>query len=249
MDFLNQRAIDLMMGKIKYEGMFFKLDDPDGDYFKIKHEDIDNELFQGPSERYKKIKDLEYDPYFLQLAQCKLLEDICKLRIGVNVSSMRSMILNKSRFNSSILPFHQDVSENWAMTDKPNFTLWLSLNGASKENGCLKVVEGSHKYGVIGDGNNLLDNKLKNKFFDENKIKNLELKKGEACIFSNYTLHGSDKNTTDKNRLGFTTCYMNAQIKNTKTNKNYPVIFGKNALTQDYVKSLKKIPSKVYELS
>ena len=62
---------------------------------------------------------------------------------------MRAMILNKSRFNSSILPFHQDVSENWSMTGKPNFTLWLSLNGASKENGCLKVVEGSHKLDVI----------------------------------------------------------------------------------------------------
>ena len=119
------------------------------------------------------------------------------------------------------------------------------INTSTMEKQRLSISED----GVIGDGNNLLDNKLKNKFFDENKIKNLELKKGEACIFSNYTLHGSDKNTTDKNRLGFTTCYMNAQIKNTKTNKNYPVIFGKNALTQDYVKSLKKIPSKVYELS
>ena len=127
-DFLNQRTNDLMMGKIKYEGMFFKLDDPDGNYFNIKHEDVNNEVFQGPSERYKKIKDLEYEPYFLELAQCKLFEDICKIRIGENVSSMRAMILNKSRFNSSILPFHQDVSENWSMTGKPNFTLWLSLS-------------------------------------------------------------------------------------------------------------------------
>ena len=50
-----------MMGNIRYKNIFFKLDDPDGNYFNIKHEDIKNELFSGPSERYKKIKDLEYD--------------------------------------------------------------------------------------------------------------------------------------------------------------------------------------------
>ena len=56
------------------------------------------------------------------------------------------------------------MSENWAMSGKPTFTLWLSLNGANKKNGCLKIVEGSHKFGVIGDGNNLFDSKLKKIF-------------------------------------------------------------------------------------
>ena len=56
---------DLMMGKRTYPGMFFKLDDPKGNYYNIKHEDIHNEIFSGPSNRYKKIKDLEYVPEFL----------------------------------------------------------------------------------------------------------------------------------------------------------------------------------------
>ena len=34
---LVQRTYDLMMGRIKYKNMFFKLDDPDGNYFNIKH--------------------------------------------------------------------------------------------------------------------------------------------------------------------------------------------------------------------
>ena len=46
---------DLMMGKRSYPGMFFKLDDPKGNYYNIKHEDIHNEKFSGPSSRYKKI--------------------------------------------------------------------------------------------------------------------------------------------------------------------------------------------------
>ena len=243
---LLKRVNDLMMGKVVYKNMFFKLDDPKGNYFNIKHQDIKNEIFSGPSERYKKIKDLEYDPKFLRLIKSKIIKKISAKLIGENASSMRAMVLNKSHINSSILPFHQDVSKNWAMSDKPTFTLWLSLNGANRKNGCLKVVEGSHKFGVIGDGNNLFDLKLKKKFLNKSKIKHLNCKPGEAFIFSNYTLHGSDKNLTKKNRIAFTLCLMDAKITNLKTNKHYPKIFGKKALTINYIKSLKEIPKKVY---
>ncbi len=236
-----------MSGKVRYDGMFFKLDDPDGNYFNIKHQDIDKEIFSGPSERYKKIKDLEYDELFLMVIQCQLFKKLCLLRIGHEVSSMRSMILNKSRFNSSILPFHQDVSNNWPMSGKPNFTIWLSLNGANKKNGCLKVIEGSHKFDIIGDGNNLLDQKLKDKYMKKENIKYLEINSGDVAIFSNYTLHGSDKNFTKQNRLAFTSCYMDASIYHLKTKKFYPKIFGKNALDQTFLRSLNyKIPEKVY---
>ena len=246
---LVQRTYDLMMGKIKYKNMFFKLDDPDGNYFNIKHKDVKNEIFSGPSERYKKIKDLEYDPLFLKLIKSKSLKQIAKKLIGNSVSSMRAMILNKSHIKSSILPFHQDVSENWPMTGKPKYTLWLALNKAKKKNGCLKVIECSHKYGVIGDGNNLLDKKLKKKFLDKKNIKFLELKPGEAIIFSNFTLHGSNKNKTKENRLGFTACFLDHKIKHKITGKSYPKIYGKNSLTISAIKKLKEIPAKVYEKS
>ena len=156
------------------------------------------------------------------------------------------MILNKSHKNSSILPFHQDVSNKWKMSQKPSFTLWMSLNGATKKNGCLKIIEGSHKYGILNYGNNLspsVERKLKKK----NKVVFMELKPGEAVLFSNYTVHGSNKNKTKKNRLGFTVCLMDAKIKNLKTNKNYPKVFGKNSLSLSKISKLKKIPKKVYE--
>ncbi len=237
---------DLMMGKRSYPGMFFKLDDPKGNYYNIKHEDIQNEKFSGPSSRYKKIKDLEYVPEFLNCIKLEILKKFSEKYIGSQVSSMRAMILNKSHKNSSILPFHQDVSNKWKMSQKPSFTLWMSLNGATKKNGCLKIIEGSHKYGILNYGNNLspsVERKLKKR----NKVVFMELKPGEAVLFSNYTVHGSNKNKTKKNRLGFTVCLMDAKIKNLKTNKNYPKVFGKNSLSLSKISKLKKIPKKVYE--
>tara|TARA_B100000902_G_scaffold399348_1_gene469764 strand:+ start:5978 stop:6838 length:861 start_codon:yes stop_codon:yes gene_type:complete len=237
---------DLMMGKRTYPGMFFKLDDPKGNYYNIKHEDIQNEIFSGPSNRYKKIKDLEYVPEFLNCIKLNILKKFSEKYIGSEVSSMRATILNKSYINSSILPFHQDVSNKWKMSKKPSFTLWMSLNGATKKNGCLKVIEGSHKYGILNYGNNL-SSSIEKKLLKKNKVVFLELQPGEAILFSNYTVHGSNKNKTKKNRLGFTVCLMDAKTKNLKTNKSYPKVFGKNSLSLSKISKLKKIPKKVYE--
>jgi phytanoyl-CoA hydroxylase len=242
---------DLMMGKRAYPGMFFKLDDPKGNYYNIKHEDVENEKFTIPSDRYKKIKDLEYVPEFLNCIKIKILKKFSERYIGKEASSMRAMIFNKTKKNSSILPFHQDVSNQWKMSKKPSFTMWMSLNGATKKNGCLKVIEGSHKYGVLSDRNKLSSTNLTKE--DEKKLKKkhkvifLELKPGEAVILSNYTVHGSDKNKTKKNRLGFAVCLMDAKIRNLKTNRQYPKIFGKNSLNLSKILKLKKIPKKVYE--
>ena len=246
---LLDRTYDLMMGRVKYKNMFFKLDDSSGDYFKIKHQDVKNEFFSGPSTRYRKIKDLEYEKKFFKLIKCNLFKQLTKKIIGNEVSSMRAMVLNKPYINSSILPFHQDVSEKWPMTGKPSFTIWLSLNGANKKKGCLKVVEKSHQHGIIGEGNNLLDKKLIKKFLIKNKIKYLNCKPSEAFMFSNYTLHGSDKNKARDNRVAFTICYMDSKIKHKITKKSYPKIFGKKSLTLKYVSKLKAIPAKVYELN
>ena len=54
------------------------------------------------------------------------------------------------------------------------------------------------------------------------------------------------QNKTKKNRLAFTLCLMDSKIKNLKTGKKYPKIFGKNSLTLDYVKKLKSVPKQVY---
>ena len=55
------------------------------------------------------------------------------------------------------------------------------------------------------------------------------------------------KKKQKKNRLGVTVCLMDAKIKNLKTNKNYPKVFGKNSLSLSKISKLKKIPKKVYE--
>lgn len=238
---LSKRAIDLMLGKKVYEGMFFQMEGKGGSYKKINK---NSEKFLGPSKDYRKIKDLEYDHLFLKVIQNKYLKFFSKILIGNNVSSMRAMILNKPAYNSSQLDFHQDISDNWNMSGKPNFTFWMSLNGSTKQKGCLRIIEESHTYGKIGQGHFIKKKELTK--FKNKKIKYLEMKAGQAIIFNNHLLHGSQKNKTSRMRLAFTVCFMNSKIKHNKYNKFYPKIFGSGALTQKKIKNLKSIPKKPY---
>ena len=77
----------------------------------------------------------------------------------------------------------------------------------------------------------------------------IELKSGEAILFDNHLVHGSDKNKTRKNRLAFTVCLLDGKAIHLKTKKKYPKIYGKGAIDKKLiskVKKLKKIPNKVY---
>lgn len=238
---LSNRVLDLMTGKKRYKGMFFQLDGKGGSYKKINTK---SEKFVGPSLRYRKIKDLEYDDLFHKVIKNKYLRFFSKKLIGKNVSCMRAMVLNKLAKDSSSLKFHQDVSDNWNMTGKPTFTFWMSLNGATKKKGCLKIINGSHILEKIGKGHFVSNYNLKK--LKKNKIKYLELKPGEAIIFNNYLIHGSEKNKTSEMRLAFTVCLMDANIKHKKYSKKYPIIFGKNALKAYQIKNLNQIPKKPY---
>lgn len=241
---LLERTTDLMMGIKSYSGMFFQMDSNDGNY---KNLDTKSEKFIGPSFRYRKIKDLEYDDLFLKVIHNNFLKYFSHKLIGKEVSCMRAMILNKPAKNSSVLKLHQDVSDNWLMSGKPNFTFWLSLNGSTKKKGCLKIIEKSHIYGKLGDGHFLKPKDIKK--ISHLKKKYIELKAGEAIIFNNYLLHGSEKNLTNKMRLAFTVCLMDSKVVHKKFNKTYSKIFGKNALNQKKIKKLKSIPLKPYKIS
>lgn len=54
------------------------------------------------------------------------------------------MLLSKPRYHGSFLSFHQDA-EYWDILPKNLVTAWIPLQNVSPENGCLRLIPGSHK--------------------------------------------------------------------------------------------------------
>jgi ectoine hydroxylase len=100
-------------------------------------------------------------------------------------------------------------------------TAFIAVDAADEANGCLKVIEGSHKLGR-------LDHKLYDGISDSGvepqrlevicarlPERALVLDVGDVAIFHCNTLHGADPNQSDASRLAVLGCY------NTKHNDPY----------------------------
>jgi ectoine hydroxylase-related dioxygenase (phytanoyl-CoA dioxygenase family) len=105
--------------------------------------------------------------------------------------------------------WHQDYYPYWVCAEPANLiTAWIAINDVTEENGCVKVVPGSHKWGIFDDSNlyshNMqeLEKKVKNTFGREIEAKACALQAGSILFIHCLTLHGSYENVSDRPRLG-----------------------------------------------
>jgi phytanoyl-CoA hydroxylase len=243
LDGLRDRITAIMLGRVRYPGMFFQLDTETGEYGDVN---VSNEAFAGATLQYRKVKDLEFDDRFLAFMQNEIFQALAERYIGESVASMRAMVLNKPARSGTYLPYHQDVSEHWKMTAPPVLTIWTALDDATESNGCLEIVPRSHLHGRIGSGHVITPDE-EAKYAPAGSSLFVELKAGESIVFHNALLHRSGVNTTDEPRRAFTLCLMAGSTRHSETGRAYPLLSGPGALTIESVRALDRIPPHVYE--
>src|SRR5438552_14870875 len=145
---LQQRIDDIMLGRasIDTSRLLMQLDSDSG-----KYEDAPEQTrgHKGATLNYRKIQDLEHDSLFLQYMQRPIFRQICARIYGPDacISSYRAMFMNKPAHKGTFLPWHQD---RWSELDRdPLITLWTALDPATKANGCVQILPGTHQLGLI----------------------------------------------------------------------------------------------------
>src|SRR5688572_17650398 len=88
---MQKQMDDIMLGRVRYNGMYFQLDSETGVYTDLKFSDGS---WQGPTLDYRKIERLERDPVFLGYMQNPLFRDITRRVYGEDVSIYRAMFMN-----------------------------------------------------------------------------------------------------------------------------------------------------------
>lgn len=106
-------------------------------------------------------------------------------------------------------PWHQDWPY-WKGSHK--LSVWIALDSATEENGCLKVIPGSHKQGAIrhtGEANDGkgFSNRMRKEEIDETRAVSLPVEAGGAVIFHDLLLHASHPNTSGKDRWALISTY------------------------------------------
>lgn len=113
-------------------------------------------------------------------------------------------------FSDSYVSWHQDVTY-WGLNPPKAVTLWLSIDGADVENGCMRVIPRSHRNGLLphveaqSKGNLLsVNQEIDLKLIDESKAVDIELQAGSASLHHGMTIHGSNPNCSNRRRCGLT---------------------------------------------
>lgn len=234
---LQQRIDDIMLGRadVDYDRMLMQLDSTTGAYADAGTQ---SKGFKGPTLDYRKIQDLEFDPLFLAYMRRPLFAEICRRVYGdIPVAAFRAMFMNKPARRGTVLPWHQD---RWAFLDRdPLVTVWTALDPATVANGCVRVIPGSHRHGLINPehGSGFLKPDQVTAYCPADEVVFLELEPGQAVLLHNWLLHSSDVNTTEIPRRAFSVCYMDARTRHTKGRETYTRIFGEGALRPDDLRS------------
>ena len=145
--------------------------------------------------------DVLWNPRFL-MAASQLLGD-------KPVRFWHDQLFYKPPKKGGVVAWHQDYSY-WTRT-KPvaHLTCWCALDDATKENGCLQYIPGSHQWGLLpkpviaGELEGIKDflNEDQKKTFEKPAL--AEVKGGEAIFHHSLTLHGSGENKSNRPRRAF----------------------------------------------
>lgn len=180
---------------------------------------------------YRKIQDLEYDPFHLAYMQKPLFRHICERTYGwgKTIASYRAMFMNKPAREGTYLVWHQD---RWTSLDRdPLITVWTALDPATVANGCIWITPGRHHQLINPEqSSGFLTDAQAAQLIRETEPIPLEMEAGESVLLHNHLPHSSGINETDIARRAFSVCYMDAATVSTE-NRDYPLIFGPGALS------------------
>ena len=98
----------------------------------------------------------------------------------------------------SAKPWHQDAAY-WREYTANQITVWIALDDADVDNGCVWAIPGSHRHGIIPHVGGELQ--VEEQLIDLNQASPVPVKAGGLLIFHSLVLHMSHKNTSNRSRL------------------------------------------------
>ncbi len=169
--------------------------------------------------------------WFYELSQTAAILDYVEDILGPDFGMWGGSIFLKYPQDGTVVPFHQDASY-WPLEPRVNVTVWLAVFDTDADNGCMRIVPGSHRQGQLNHGqvpgtpdwNKMApDERTKSKYvlwqqvdpesFTDDQVVDMDLKAGEMSLHDDALIHGSGANgSTDRIRAGITFRYIPTEV-------------------------------------
>lgn len=190
------------------------------------------------AEEVAKIQDFENDEVLYSYVTHAPMLDCIERLIGRDVFTLHTMLINKPPNVDGRHPLHQDLLYFPFRPADKIVAGWTALERITKENGCLCVVPGSHKRGLLKHENPDWAHLNAGYFGAEGVGENtervyVEMESGDTVFFHPVLLHGSGRNKTQGFRRAISAHFASTECSWEWTvegvDRNYKIVRGKNA--------------------
>ncbi|MDC0176396.1 phytanoyl-CoA dioxygenase family protein [Planctomycetaceae bacterium] len=156
---------------------------------------------------------LAFDTWFLNVARIpEIVEMVCDV-LGDDVALWNSSFFAKPARVGTRTPWHQD-GEYWPIEPLATCTVWIAIDESTTQNGCLRVIPGSHRSRKLAQHNQndaaglSLNLELDAAEFDSSQARDIVLEPGQVSLHDVYLFHGSEPNHSEHPRRAMTLRYM-----------------------------------------
>jgi ectoine hydroxylase-related dioxygenase (phytanoyl-CoA dioxygenase family) len=179
---------------------------PEGVHISWEHE-VDPTI----QRRIKQLMHAEVvSPSVNRLVRSSEVLDVIEALMGPDISLYHCKLLMKAARGGTVTPWHQDYSY-WVAEDNRPLMLncMLQIDSSMPENGCLQVVPGSHRGGLMKHDREgrVFGLFLPGYFQPREDAVPVPLAAGSAIFFGPLLIHGSDANRSEQDRRAVTMAY------------------------------------------
>ena len=142
------------------------------------------------------------------------VEDI----LGPNILCWGSGFFIKNAHDPGRVTWHQD-STYWGLSKPDIVTAWVAFTPSTTENGCMRVVPGTHTFEQLPHRDTFAADNLLSRgqeiavTVDESRAVDIVLEPGQMSLHHVRLVHGSEPNHAAHRRIGFAIRYLPTYVK------------------------------------
>ncbi|MEW2274865.1 phytanoyl-CoA dioxygenase family protein [Streptomyces griseofuscus] len=161
------------------------------------------------------------DAFWVRLITDPQLVDIAEHFLGPNLACFTAHYICKPAHDGQSVLWHQDGAY-WKLDPMEALTVWLAVDESNRENGCLRMVPGSHllplhEPTMRTDTPNMLfsaaDEDVVREWSRKRGVVDIELNPGDVSIHHPHLLHHSEPNNSPKRRCGLDIGYISTSTR------------------------------------
>lgn len=172
----------------------------------------------GISQRVLKMKSHLVFGCLDELVRLPAILDAVESLLGPDILVWTSSIFAKTAASPDYVSWHQDMAY-WGLEPPGIVTAWVALTDSRPDNGCMRVVPGTHKLDIVPHSDTFAANNMLSRGqeaaveVDEAAAVDIELNPGEMSFHHAKIVHGSHANASSRARIGFAIRYISPSVR------------------------------------